>query len=199
MNLAELLDTKKTDRHPPLIRLLHWAIAAMILAALVMSTFVMTHIPASSPDKVSALIRHISVGSLIFAASLLRLLIRRSSVSPPALPSGMPWADSLALVVHRLLEVLTFLMIGSGIAMVIQADLLKVFLAEHSVLPAGLETLPLRTFHIGTASLLAATLALHVCGALYHQFILRDGLITRMGFASREAPAHPGNEQSEAV
>lgn len=199
MLAAERLDTKKPDRHPPLMRLLHWAIAAMILAALLMSTFVMTRIPASSPDKVYALIRHISVGSLIFAASLLRLATRRKTAALPALPSGMAWADTLALVVHRLLEALTFLMIGSGIAMVIQADLITVMVSEHQVLPAGLETLPLRTFHIGTASLLAATLALHVSGALYHQFILRDGLITRMGFASGEAHASQGKEQTEAI
>ena len=196
---AERLDTKKADRHPPLIRLLHWAIAAMILAALVMSTFVMSRIPASSPDKVSALIRHISVGSLVFAASLLRLVIRPYSVAPPALSSGMPWADTLALVVHRLLEALTFLMIGSGVAMVIQADLITVMVSAHQVLPAGLEALPLRTFHIGTASLLAAALALHISGALYHQFVLRDGLITRMGFASREAHASLDKEQTGAI
>ncbi|WP_417070611.1 cytochrome b [Niveibacterium terrae] len=180
------------------MRLLHWAIAAMILAALVMSTFVMTRIPASSPDKVSALIRHISVGSLIFVASMLRLATRGRTVAPPALSSGMRWADALAIIVHRLLEALTFLMIGSGIAMVIQENLIAVFLSVHGVLPVGLEALPLRAFHIGTASLLAATLALHVCGALYHQFILRDGLITRMSFGA-SAPGAPEDGEPAAL
>lgn len=198
MNCAKRLDTKKAACHAPLVRLLHWAIAAMILAALVMSTFVMTRIPASSPDKVSALIRHISVGSLIFVASVLRLVTRGKTVAPPALSSGIPWADTLAIIVHRLLEVLTFLMIGSGVAMVIQQDLLAVFLSAHSLLPEGLETLPLRTFHIGAASLLAAALALHVCGALYHQFILRDGLITRMSFGA-STPGAPEDGEPAAL
>jgi cytochrome b561 len=38
----------------------------------------------------------------------------------------------------------------------------------------------LHALHVFVARLLAAVLALHVAGAFYHQFILRDGLISRM-------------------
>ena len=35
-----------------------------------------------------------------------------------------------------------------------------------------------------TARILAAVVALHIVGAFYHQFILRDGLINRMAFSA---------------
>lgn len=46
------------------MRALHWLIAALVLAALVISIVVMPHLPNSDPAKVTALIRHISAGTL---------------------------------------------------------------------------------------------------------------------------------------
>lgn len=178
------------ERYSPLLRGLHWAIAAMIIAALAMSAFVMSHESYGSHQRAVSLLRHVSTGALVFLASLIRVFVRRGRPSP--LSSGMAWADSLATFTHRLLEVLVFVMVASGIGIVIQADLAPVLLSAHATLPASLPLLPLRTLHVATACLLATALALHLCGALYHQFWLGDGLISRMGFgqARAEAPQH---------
>ena len=102
------------ERHPSVIRILHWLVAALIIAALVMSSFVMSKIPDADPEKVSALIRHMTVGMLILLFTSLRVFVRRKKTRLISLPSGMVWADWLASVVHRLLNVLVIVMaVGS--------------------------------------------------------------------------------------
>ena len=56
-------------------------------------------------------------------------------------------------------------------------------------LPANLDALPLHAIHRYTAITLFAFIALHVAGALFHQFILRDHLLSRMGFSTPWSPS----------
>lgn len=170
------------QRYHPTICVLHWLLAAMIMAALIMSTFVMASIPDTDPAKISAILRHMSVGVLILVCTGLRLFTRKKTGRPATLPSGMPWADWLAGIVHRLLDMLVLVMIGSGIGMAIFSNLPKAILEGKSELLANLDSLPWHTLHVAAARVLFGVLLLHVGGALYHQFILRDGLVTRMWF-----------------
>ena len=174
-------------RHAPMIRALHWLVAGLIIAALVMSTLVMPGIANDSPEKIDALRRHMSVGSLVFLLTLIRLFARRRAIRPGFLSSGMVWADWLARTVHRVFDILILTMIGSGAGMVLAGGLLPAIFGTHSTLPASLATLPLHTLHRGIGIVLFALLSLHIGGALYHQLVLRDGLIGRMapGFMRR--------------
>ena len=53
--------------------------------------------------------------------------------------------------------------------------------------PDDLTKYPAFAAHGRLAALLAALIALHLAGALYHQWALRDGLMSRMGFGRRQA------------
>lgn len=178
----------KSNRHPPVIRVLHWSVALMVIAALVMSAFVMSRIPDEDPEKLAAALRHMSVGFLVCLAMIARLFFRRRAQRPPALSSGMPWADVLAGLVHRLLDVMVLAMVLSGLWMAIETGLPWMALSGGHF-PAGLASLPAHAIHVAVAWALAAALVLHVGGALFHQFILRDGLITRMGFDAGSIPS----------
>lgn len=171
----------KSHRHHPAIRVLHWAVAFMVIAALAMSTFVMAKIPDADPEKVAASMRHMSVGLLICIATLARLYWRRRTRRLPVLSSGMRWADVLAGLVHRSLDILVLAMIVSGIAMALISGLPLIALQGGSF-PAELNTMSAHTVHVVVASVLAGVLVLHIGGALFHQFILRDGLLSRMLF-----------------
>ena len=57
-------------RHHPLIRVLHWLVASLIIAALTMSALVMPLIPADSPELVDSLRRHMSAGLLVLVLTL---------------------------------------------------------------------------------------------------------------------------------
>lgn len=181
-------------RHHPLIRVLHWLVAALIVAALVMSALVMPGIPGDSPEKIDALRRHMSAGGLVFVLTLLRFVMRRRARHPKPLSSGMPWADALARAVHRIFDVLILTMIGSGAGMALLAGLPAVVFGGRGHLPASLDALPLHSVHRYTAIVLFAFLALHVAGALYHQIILRDGLLARMGFGLPGKTGQPAAE-----
>ncbi|MDQ7989815.1 MAG: cytochrome b/b6 domain-containing protein [Candidatus Dactylopiibacterium sp.] len=169
-------------RHHPVIRVLHWAVALMVLAALIMSTFVMSRMPDSDPEKLTASMRHMAVGLLICVGTLARLFYRRRTKRLPALSSGMAWADVLAAIVHRSLDILVLTMVVSGIAMALMSGLPRILL-EGGAFPGEITGLSAFTIHATVAMVLAGVLALHIGGALFHQFILRDGLIGRMGFA----------------
>jgi cytochrome b561 len=88
---------------------------------------------------------------------------------------------------HPFLDGLVIVMIGSGIGMAVLAGLPAIVFGGHGHLPARFDTLPLHSVHAMTARLLVAALVLHVGGALFHHFILRDGLLSRMGLASAKA------------
>ena len=182
-------------RHHPLIRILHWLIAGLIVAALAMSTLVMSDIPEHSPEKIDALRRHMSAGGLVFVLTLLRFVMRRGAKKPPVLSSGMAWADWLARAVHCLFDALILVMVGSGAGMAILASLPRVVFQGYGRLP-NLNELPLLAVHRGAAIALFVLLVLHVGGACFHQFILRDGLFSRMGFS---LPWKHGGARREAV
>ena len=172
---------KSARRHAPVMRALHWAVAGLIIAALVMSAFVMPGIRHDSPEKIDALRRHMSVGLIVLLLTFVRMAARRRTERPCFLSSGMAWADRLARSVHRIFDLLILAMIASGIGMAALGGVFPAVFGQAATLPGGLSALPLHELHRGIGITIFALLALHVGGAFYHQFILRDGLIGRMG------------------
>lgn len=170
-------------RHHPLIRVLHWLVAFLIIAALTMSALVMPLIPVDSPEMIDSLRRHMSAGLLVFVLTLLRFVMRRNAKKPPVLSSGMPWADWLARATHRLFDVLILTMIASGVGMAFSGGLFPVVFEGIGHLPGNLDALPLHVIHRYAAITLFAFLVLHIGGALFHQLILRDNLLSRMSFS----------------
>ena len=176
----------KPNRHHPALRVLHWAIAALIIAALVLGTFVMARLPNSDPGKVFLLLKHMLAGALVLALTLLRWFIRPRTARPAPAPSGIDWADRLLMpLVHRIFDALIVLMIISGVTMALASGLPQIVFAGHGSLPESFDALPLHTLHVLVARVLAAFIALHVAGAFYHQFVLRDGLLSRMSLSLR--------------
>jgi cytochrome b561 len=91
----------------------------------------------------------------------------------------MAWAS------HRLFYVLVIAMAGSGIAMALQAGLFGIVYGGEGTLPPDLWIYPVRSLHYVISRLLMALIALHIAGALFHTFVLRDGLLRRMFFGRR--------------
>lgn len=184
-SLRRSMTSRSPDRHAPAVRALHWLLAGLIIAALVMSAFVMPGIRDDSPEKVDALRRHMAVGVFVLVLTFARLSVRRRVTRPASLSSGMIWADWLARLVHRIFDLLVLAMVASGISMAFLGGVFPAVFGLSAKLPASLDSLPLLAWHRGIGITLFVLLALHVGGALYHQLILRDGLIGRMmaGFA----------------
>ena len=167
-------------RHPRALRVLHWLIAALIIAALIFGTFVMARLPNSDPGKPFALLKHMLAGTAIFSLSVVRLLVRAKAPRLAPMSSGMAWADRIVPVVHRVFDALVLLMVGSGLVMALVSGLPESVFLGRGALPERIDPATLHALHIFVARVLSAFLALHIAGALYHQFVLRDGLISRM-------------------
>jgi cytochrome b561 len=169
-----------TRRHPRALRVLHWLIAALIIAALIFGSFVMARLPHSAPAKPFALLKHMLAGTAILGLSVARMVVRAKAPRLAPMSSGMAWADRIVPVVHRVFDVLVLLMVGSGVVMALASGLPETVFLGRGALPEQLDPVAVHALHVFVARLLAAVLALHVAGAFYHQFILRDGLISRM-------------------
>jgi cytochrome b561 len=161
---------------------LHWISAALILLALFMGTVYLQHIPNSSPDKLFALRAHMSTGGLILLLTLIRLVVRINTAHPEPATTGHAVLDRAAPLAHWTLYILILAMAGSGIALSVQANLPAAVFQGTAALPTDFSTYLPRLGHGVVAKLLMAFITLHVLAALYHQFVRKDGLFSRMSF-----------------
>lgn len=161
---------------------LHWLLAVLLIVALAMGTFALKAVPNSSPDKISALQGHMLAGGLILLLTLARLVVRLKTAHPAPATTGNAWLDRLAPLTHWGLYGLVLLMAGSGVAMSVLAGLPGIVFGGVGSLPLNFDALPPRAVHGIVAKLLMLAIGLHVVAALYHQFVRRDGLLSRMGF-----------------
>lgn len=159
---------------------LHWLLAIFILGAIFVGAVVLDEMDSDHPQKILLLKTHILVGAGILLLTLLRLILRFSTTQPEPLASSNRMMDKLATSVHYLLYLLTVLTVLSGVTLAIAAELPAVLLNHLGELPKDYEDFLAHEAHDIFANLLLLTIALHAAAALYHQFILKDGLMSRM-------------------
>ena len=164
---------------------MHWLLAALLTIALMGAALVLVNIPNTDPMKVQALGQHMAGGILLLALMLTRLLVRVRTTHPARASTGSPGLDRVAWVSHRLLYALVLCQAASGLYLALQAGLPEIVFGGHGALPADFWVFPMRSVHYAISRLLMAAIVLHVAAALYHAFILRDGLLRRMWFGRR--------------
>ncbi len=161
---------------------LHWLVAALVLVVWGLGA-VLEAIDDPAIGR-QALGLHRSVGLVIFALTALRLVLRLIMPAPAPLP-GPSWQQWSARIVHGLLYALM-------VALPITGYLATVYRGREVVV-FGLISLPMfvepdralshsiEDVH-GTAMIIIPLLVgVHVAAALYHQWIIRDGILARMG------------------
>lgn len=189
LSLNEGMPDVMVSRYHPALVVLHWALALLIIAALALGALVMVKIPSASPMKLEALRSHMSGGMAILVLMLLRLAIRTQTAHPAPASAGHPLLDRLAWVSHRLFYVTVAAMAGSGIVMALQTGLFDIVFAGHGSVPPDFWAFPIRWVHFVLSRVLMALIAIHFIAALYHAFVLRDGLLGRMFFGRRKIAA----------
>ena len=161
--------------------LLHWLLALMIVAAFGVGVY-MSDLPVS-PSRLKLYNYHKWAGVTILALSGLRLLWRLSHRPPPNAP--MPaWQARTVRITHGLLYAMFFAVPLVGWAYSSAAGFpvvwfgvlpLPDFVPVDKVLAEAI-----KPWHERSAMLLALLVVLHIAGVMKHQFIDRDGLISRM-------------------
>jgi cytochrome b561 len=182
-------ETGRTPKYHPFFVLIHWFMAFAIANLLLRGVLIMRYIPNSDPEKVDGLRAHMYAGTLVLVLMLIRLVVRRKTELPPRATARNRNLDWLAKASHRLLYIFVLGQALSGLYMAVQTGLPDVLILGRGTLPEDFWVFSIRSVHYAISRLLMATIALHLAGALYHTFILRDGLLRRMSFG-RRAKAH---------
>jgi cytochrome b561 len=162
-------------------RVLHWLMAAMILAMLFIGVGMVATV-SERYDQLFAL--HKPLGVAVLALAALRLLWRLFH-RPPPLPADLPRPQALAAKAsHLLLYALMFALPLIGWA-TLSSGGYPASLGGGWVLPPLLAADPqwhawLRPLHRWLAYLLFATVLLHFAAALYHGLVRRDGVLASM-------------------
>ncbi len=163
---------------------IHW-LSALLVLILLGSGFRsdMTLDPAA---KIAILRVHIPVAILVLVLTLVRLVWWwRFDRKPAPLDATPRWQETIAVWTHRLLYVLLFVMLGSGIGLSILSGAPDAVFGS-APLPDFSEYVP-RIAHGIASKVLAALIVLHAGAALFHHFIKRDSTLKRMWFQNEQS------------
>ncbi len=177
----------KPVRYPPLLVVIHWLSAALVMFMLLTGMFSLKQMP-NAEAKIPSLAIHMATGIAILLLTTLRVVVRLSARLPAPARSGSALLDVVGRVTHVLLYVGMLGMGISGLGVASQAGLFdSVFERSGAPLPEDFFAFPARYGHGYVALGLLALVGLHVAAALYHQFVRRDNLLTRMSFGKEQA------------
>lgn len=173
-------------RFSPLARLLHWSMAALIIAML----FIGAGMIAGAPEQYGVLVRvHKSVGITVLLLAAVRLIYRLLHPAPP-LPADLPAIQKFAAYAsHLLLYALMFTLPLVGWSM-LSAEGYPILIYGGLPLPPlmhadAMNYAHLRSAHALLAYLLFATVLAHLGAALFHGLIRGDGVLSSMASLRR--------------
>ncbi|MCC5868456.1 MAG: cytochrome b/b6 domain-containing protein [Gammaproteobacteria bacterium] len=183
------MNNNSISRYHPMLVVLHWLVAVVVILGLIVGP-IMAAMPLE--QKVLPLQGHMAANLAIGLLVLVRLVVRFTTRRPPPATTGNRWLDWLRKLTHVLLYVVVLCMVSTGLGMAFLGDLFEV-VYRTGVFPEAFrfDSLPPNAGHRFFANVLIVLIALHVAGALYHQFVLKDRLLSRMWFGRR----HPADKQ----
>ena len=161
---------------------LHWAGAALIVAGAGLG-LTMTELPFS-PAKLRFYAWHKWIGITVFLLAAARLVLR-ATVPPPPFPGSMTRAQVVAArAVHMLLYLLMLAIPVSGwlysSATGVSVSYLNLVPLPNLVAKDKALASMLLLVHQSLNAVLATALLLHVGAAIKHQWVDRDGVLSRM-------------------
>jgi cytochrome b561 len=164
-----------------LARFLHWTMAVLILAMLLIGLGMVSTV---SPRYHELLSVHRSMGVAILVLAAVRLLNRLINPQPPLPPDLPSWQKILGKLSHLLLYALMFALPLVGWAMLSAAGypiLLFGSVYLPAILPHDVQVYSLlRTAHTDLAFVLFAVFVAHLGAALFHALIRRDSVLQSM-------------------
>lgn len=181
------MSTEAPAKFTLLSRLLHWSMAAMVIAQFFLGVTMVAAL-AYYP-LLLAIHRPLGIAILVFA--VIRLFNRLTHRPPPFLKSMGAAERKVATYSEYLLYALLLAQPLVGWAMLSAADspvtligsLNLPGIAPHAI---GLYAV-LRTTHTVLAYLLFATFTAHICAVTFHTVGMRDGLLKRMSLWPRRS------------
>lgn len=172
------------EKYSKRVIVIHWLTLILVVVGLMLG-FALDEAREEGKAQLAAYIAHALVGDSVFLLALLRLYFRRKDGVPPML--GQSLMDKVAKGVHHALYAVLVLLPISGVATIATSDVAKALSAHDvSLLPTKFEGVPAHEAHEMLVGVLLALVAVHVLGALKHQFVLKDNLMDRMSLRNKK-------------
>ncbi|KWU17909.1 cytochrome b [Burkholderia cenocepacia] len=175
---------QKNASYSPAARSLHWLVGGLILVTLVIGWVWPTIAPG--PDRQLFSNIHKLFGSAALFMVLLRIVVRLRRRPPDSSPFPR-WQRMSSTAVHRLLYGLMLAMPLSGLATLNWRSGVAIFgIRLPQWTPEAVTRLldsPADVFqwtHYAGAWIISIFICLHIVAALWHQFVKRDGVMSRM-------------------
>ena len=128
---------------------------------------------------------HAMIGDLVLLVTLLRFYFRRKDGTPA--PVGTGTMDKVATGIHHLLYSVLVLLPISGAITIFTSPVGKALLAwDASLLPKKFSGVVAHEVHEVLVSVLILIVVVHILGAIKHQFVLKDGLMSRMSLRKQD-------------
>jgi cytochrome b561 len=168
------IPTMKTpERYNPAMVVLHWLTVLLLLGAGLLSEDEGGRAPINI---------HMILGAALLGVMVIRLILRFTFPRPPKAGTGSEFLDKLGELVHMGLYFFAFLILAFGGLIAVQRNLIGYLVGTGPVVRGEIGFLYGAGHQLGWIGVLVL-LFLHVAGALYHQFIIKDNLLKRMWFA----------------
>jgi len=161
----------------------HWLTLALVVVAFFLGDSLDDARHEGTPALTGYII-HAVVGLSVLALILARLFFRHQDGTPPAL--GQSLMDKVAKGIHHALYTLLVLIPVSGFLTIATSDIRKAFLAhDDRLLPKKLEGVTAHGVHELLLTVMLVLIAIHLLGALKHQFVLKDNIMGRMSLRKK--------------
>jgi cytochrome b561 len=171
----------KTARYHPFLVSLHWLTVILVFAAFGLGKFMSSQ--PSEATKIPLLAAHMALGLVTLLVIVARFVARLRLPQPAYASTGNALLDKIGVLVHYALYLLVLLMSISGMSLSMQSGLTPiVFGGSGGSLPADFYVFSARLLHGFVAPALFLLILLHVGAAFYHQLVLKDNLLARMGY-----------------
>ncbi|MFZ5524114.1 MAG: cytochrome b [Pseudomonadota bacterium] len=160
--------------------IVHWLTLGLLIAGWYLGED-LAEATDESKATLAGYFAHALVGATILLLTVTRLFFRSNDGTPPAV--GQSALDKLAKGIHYILYLALIMLPVSGMTTVITSDAGKALLAgDASLLPkeGGYDHVFAHEVHETMVTVLIVLVAVHLLGAIKHQFITKDGLMERM-------------------
>jgi len=156
---------------------LHWMIVLVVLSETLIGVGIL-HFWPNTAVKIEPLTAHLILGFALLALVTAQIVVRFVSKRPQPASSGSRFLDLVAKLTHALLYLLTLLVAASGVLVAVRSHTLGLLVGQPVSTPMEFEPF----VHAAIFALFGMLVGLHVLGAFYHQFVLKDRLWSRMGY-----------------
>ena len=164
--------------------IVHWLTLAVLIAAWFLGDS-LDEARHEAGATLSSYVLHSVLGAAVLLLVMLRLLFRRQDGTPAPMGTGV--MDKVATGIHHLLYSVLVLLPVSGILTVAMSDVGRALMAgDASLLPKKFSGVFAHNVHEVLVSVLILVVVVHVLGAIKHQFVLKDGLMSRMSLLRKK-------------